>query len=238
MKTLLSWFRGTSAVAKVLVGVWLLTVCGLVVWGIDLALGSDVGSAAGLWQVAVELFGFPLLLYGLLHELPQQLDKARRKPILSIWPSFPYVPITHRVGIENPPNVIQVPDWKPSPTLIIMNQGNAITRYVKLVLRFDSTEAHRNNATARIEIPEGSRLEEKESSDLVFAAGADDILYPGDELGISFTIRCIDDRPPFPHLYRFHYTAWAEGIDGPLSGDLGVQVVETGPHRPPLAHEV
>jgi len=128
MKTLLSWFRGTSAVAKVLVGVWLLTVCGLVVWGIDLALGSDVGSAAGLWQVAVELFGFPLLLYGLLHELPQQLDKARRKPILSIWPSFPYVPITHRVGIENPPNVIQVPDWKPSPTLIIMNQGNAITR--------------------------------------------------------------------------------------------------------------
>lgn len=225
----MNWFKKLKWWGKALVTLATLVWVALVSGAIAAAITNHYVDTSGWWQVAIELVGLPILIYGLLYELPRQIESARLVPKLMVGLDYPYRPVSYRES--QLPTTVTVPDDNPKPTLVITNEGQAIAKYVKLKLEFDFADAHRNDATAVIEIPEESALEEVDSGDIVFSGGADQVIYPQDEIGLAFYLRNAfsPDRPPVPFSYRFHYKLWVDGVKNPVEGLLTVEVRKSPP---------
>jgi hypothetical protein len=185
------------------------------------------GDASGWSQVAIELFGLPILLYGLICELPRQIEARGRRAKIEIGVHYGGLPLR---TLRTMPlkGVYECPREDPSFELIIRNGGRAAATNVKIHFEFNATVCPPPTDVV-IKPQRGNQFQPIRqgitSNDFVFS----DIgwyLPPGDVAAFSF---CLCTSNKSEHLagksYFFDCLLVADGLESPVSQQVQVRVL-------------
>lgn len=190
---------------------------------------------SGWYQVVVELLGFPLILYGLLCELPKQIEERKWRPKISIGvmpgrPSLSEIRAMSSLPTEIVvhPNQDQIGFWF---SLIIRNQGELAAKSTKLSIEVDD-----------ISFDDGSQLilwsdcnrimPESQGKDYIYPkdVGQQLVIHSRDEDVFRFPIQNRRRGPPsesaLPLRFSLFCMVWADGLDGISKVRLTVEVAK------------
>ena len=184
--------------------------------------------ASGWSQVAIELIGLPLLLYGLVYELPKQIEARGRRAGIEIGVHYGGLPL-RTLRTMSLKEVYECPWEDPSFELIIRNDGKAAATNVKIYFEFNATVTYPPPKDVVIRPQRGNRFrpirQDIVSNDFVFS----DIgwyLAPGDVAAFSFRL-CNDSGPEqlADRSYFFDCLFVSDWLERPANQQVQVKVL-------------
>lgn len=220
------------------------------------ALTSPPSGASGWWQVAIAIFGLPILLY----QLYEILKALRQEPELDIGlatvKDLPTSEIREKKAISTS---VEVSYGYAHFYLVIKNLGITTAKYMKIHFEYKSFEPSEHQIDSSVETlvsapPELRRpllkvdefskdkqqFVQENNVECTFNGGTDGVIYPKDTgiFGFRMSTSTISrikrehadpiKMPEYPALGEciFDCTVWAEGLNKPIKKRLILKITD------------
>lgn len=194
--------------AKVLIAVWAILVGTFVTISLWSVFQNGFSDAAGWAQVAVEVLGLPLVIYGLYRLAPE-------KPVIQIGVAFGH-PRQVREEYNEFSNKVITGIWdnKAPFLLIVRNRGNVAAKFVKISLEINVREPTNWYGTILEHTGDFPFVAEGTSENLTLCGGEDLVIYPKDEVAFRFSLASSQEILE-ENNYNLRCMVWAEGLSEP-----------------------
>jgi hypothetical protein len=201
---------------------WLVFIA-FTVYGI-LCFANTGKDASGWYQVIIELFGLPILLYGLF-ELPKKIQEGKWKPEIEIGIHYGGLPLRSLRTMLLQDSVKQ-PIEDPNFELVVRNRGKLAARGVKIRFEFDPVAVYPPPLGVVVKTRQGNPFQPTRQEDSIefVLADMDWFLPSGDVASFAFCLSSDGSGELAARDYYFDCSFWADGLGTPVKQRLKVSL--------------
>jgi len=214
MKSIMQWLR------KVLGEYWLWLLTPIWLWllskAIRIASTISPEGASGWWQVAIELFAFPTLLYTLIH-LYKRISREHWKPEITLGAVPRDFPPSRIRMMSSLPKYLEVGPSNDTPMfrMVIRNQGKLVARSAKIEIELERASGEGNRLI--LDSPHFEYDSSWKTYSCHSIAGQELMIRAGDHESFAFSVFPLGAQMPYLPTsdlsIAFVTRVWADGLD-------------------------